>query len=175
MAGPAFGALGATFKIVRALQAVSLIAIIGMAANFISEMVQSNKSPSDVLVGTLSIVSPSFFHGPVDSSFERPYTHVISLDLYRRPLLRNNPNPLPRLGPPIPLEHHLRYPHPHRSCRCRRRGWKTSQLPQLQGHRQQLYRRERRAIRLRAQGATAEYVKGTSWREGRVQQLDRGQ
>ena len=61
MAGPAFGALGATFKIVRALQAVSLIAIIGMAANFISEMVQSNKSPSDVLVGTLSIVSPSSF------------------------------------------------------------------------------------------------------------------
>ena len=56
MAGPAFGALGATFKIVRALQAVSLIAIIGMAANFIADMVQNNQSPSDVLVGTLSVV-----------------------------------------------------------------------------------------------------------------------
>lgn len=56
MAGPD-GALGATFKIVRILQAVSLIAIIGMAANFISQMVQNNNAPSDVLVGTLSVVS----------------------------------------------------------------------------------------------------------------------
>lgn len=58
MAGPD-GALGATFKIVRILQALSLIAIIGMAANFISQMVQHNNTPSDVLVGTLSVVSRS--------------------------------------------------------------------------------------------------------------------
>ena len=56
MAGPN-GALGGTFKIVRVLQVVSLIAIIGMAANFISDMVSNNHAPSDVLVGTLSIVS----------------------------------------------------------------------------------------------------------------------
>ena len=56
MAGPN-GALGGTFKIVRVLQVVSLIAIIGMAANFISDMVSNNYAPSDVLVGTLSIVS----------------------------------------------------------------------------------------------------------------------
>lgn len=56
MAGPD-GALGAAFKIVRILQALSLIAIIGMAANFISQMVQHNNAPSDVLVGTLSVVS----------------------------------------------------------------------------------------------------------------------
>ena len=55
MAGPN-GALGGTFKIVRILQVVSLIAIIGMAANFISEMVSNNNAPSDVLVGTLSVV-----------------------------------------------------------------------------------------------------------------------
>ncbi|KAL8932377.1 MAG: hypothetical protein Q9211_006348 [Gyalolechia sp. 1 TL-2023] len=54
MAGPD-GALGATFKVVRILQALSLIAVIGMAANFISQMVQHNNAPSDVLVGTLSV------------------------------------------------------------------------------------------------------------------------
>ncbi|KAI9841776.1 MAG: hypothetical protein M1838_003421 [Thelocarpon superellum] len=49
------GALGATFSIVRALQAVSLIAIIGMTANFISEMVSANTTPPNVLIGTLSV------------------------------------------------------------------------------------------------------------------------
>lgn len=57
MSGPN-GALGATFKIVRILQTISLIAIIGMAAYFISQMVSNNNAPSDVLVGTLSVVSP---------------------------------------------------------------------------------------------------------------------
>lgn len=57
MAGPDYGALGATFKIVRMLQVVSLLGCIGMAANFISEMVNANDTPSEELVGTLSIVS----------------------------------------------------------------------------------------------------------------------
>lgn len=56
MAGPAFGALGGTFKVVRVLQVVSLISIIGMAANLISGMVSQNYAPSDVVVGTLSVV-----------------------------------------------------------------------------------------------------------------------
>lgn len=56
MGGPNYGALGATFKLVRMLQGVSLIAIIGMTANFISQMVSSSKSPPNVLVGTLSVV-----------------------------------------------------------------------------------------------------------------------
>lgn len=51
------GALGGTFNIVRILQIISLIAIIGMASNFVSEMVSNNNAPSDVLVGTLSVVS----------------------------------------------------------------------------------------------------------------------
>jgi hypothetical protein len=59
MAGPMYGALGATFRIVRMLQAVSLLAIIGMTANFIAQMVSSNTSPPNVLVGTLSVVSLS--------------------------------------------------------------------------------------------------------------------
>ncbi len=56
MAGPDYGALGATFKIVRMLQVISLLGCIGMAANFISEMVNANDAPSAELVGTLSIV-----------------------------------------------------------------------------------------------------------------------
>lgn len=56
MAGSEYGALGGTFKIVRMLQAMSLIAIIGMTANFISEMVASNNSAPNVLIGTLSVV-----------------------------------------------------------------------------------------------------------------------
>jgi len=59
MAGPMYGALGATFRIVRMLQAVSLLAIIGMTANFIAQMVSSNTSQPNVLVGTLSVVSLS--------------------------------------------------------------------------------------------------------------------
>lgn len=54
---PSHGALGATFKAVRVLQAVCLIAVIGMTANFISQMVSSDVSPPDVLIGTLSVVS----------------------------------------------------------------------------------------------------------------------
>jgi len=55
MPGPQFGALGATFTVVRGMQAVSLIAIIGMTANFIAEMVSANQSPPHVLIGTLSV------------------------------------------------------------------------------------------------------------------------
>ncbi|KAL8968907.1 MAG: hypothetical protein Q9183_002252 [Haloplaca sp. 2 TL-2023] len=55
MAAPNHGALGSTFKIVRILQAISLIAIIGMAANFVAQMVSNNNTPSDVVVGTLSV------------------------------------------------------------------------------------------------------------------------
>ena len=56
MAGPD-GALGATFKIARGLQVICLLGCIGMAANFISEMVTANDTPSKELVGTLSVVS----------------------------------------------------------------------------------------------------------------------
>jgi hypothetical protein len=57
MPAPTFGALGATFTVVRGMQAVSLISIIGMTANFISEMVAAENAPPNVLVGTLSVVS----------------------------------------------------------------------------------------------------------------------
>lgn len=57
MPGPNFGALGAAFTVVRGMQTVSLIAIIGMTANFIAEMVAINTAPPNVLIGTLAVVS----------------------------------------------------------------------------------------------------------------------
>ncbi|MCJ1403135.1 hypothetical protein MMC11_006358 [Xylographa trunciseda] len=55
MAGPDYGALGATLKSVRILQSLSLIAVIGMTANFISMIVSNSQTPPSVLVGTLSV------------------------------------------------------------------------------------------------------------------------
>lgn len=46
-----------TFTVMRGMQAVSLISIIGMTANFIADMVANNTVPPSVLVGTLSVVS----------------------------------------------------------------------------------------------------------------------
>jgi hypothetical protein len=60
MAGPNHGALGASFKIARVLQAACLIAIIGMTANFISEMVSRSTTPPKVLVGTITVVRAAF-------------------------------------------------------------------------------------------------------------------
>ena len=80
MAGPDYGALGATFKIVRLLQVVSLLGCIGMAANFISEMVSQNDSPSEELVGTLSVVSLTLCP-------ENAQSDCCMVDLHRYPLL----------------------------------------------------------------------------------------
>lgn len=44
------------FTVARGLQAISLVTIIGMTANFISEMVQASTPPPQVLIGTLSVV-----------------------------------------------------------------------------------------------------------------------
>jgi len=59
MAGFDHGALGATFKTVRVLQAMSLIAIIGMTASFISQIVTASAAPPKVLVGTISVTCVS--------------------------------------------------------------------------------------------------------------------
>ncbi|KAL2419895.1 hypothetical protein ABEF95_007967 [Exophiala dermatitidis] len=53
---PDHGVLGATFKATRALQMASMIAVIGITANFVSEMVGAGATPPPVLVATLSIV-----------------------------------------------------------------------------------------------------------------------
>jgi hypothetical protein len=61
MQGPQLGALGAAFTVVRAMQIVCLISIIGMTSNFVSEMVTANQKPPQVIIGTLSVVSPQSY------------------------------------------------------------------------------------------------------------------
>ncbi|CAJ2500789.1 Uu.00g036420.m01.CDS01 [Anthostomella pinea] len=54
---PQLGALGVTFTALRAMQLVSLVAVIGLSANFINEMVTSEREAPDVLIGTLAVAS----------------------------------------------------------------------------------------------------------------------
>ena len=66
MAAGQHGALGAAFKISRALQAACLIAVIGMTANFVSDIITANATPPRILIATLSIVS-IYFSSPGSS------------------------------------------------------------------------------------------------------------
>ncbi|KAG5929750.1 hypothetical protein E4U42_004677 [Claviceps africana] len=52
---PALGALGKTFTAMRVLQAVTLIIIIGLTSNFISEMVAASYVAPSALIGTLVV------------------------------------------------------------------------------------------------------------------------
>jgi hypothetical protein len=52
-----YGALGGLFTAARAVQMICLIAIIGMASNFIAEIVAVQQAPHQVLIGTLTVVS----------------------------------------------------------------------------------------------------------------------
>ncbi|KAI9172184.1 ENTH domain-containing protein [Paramyrothecium foliicola] len=52
---PALGALGMTFQAMRSMQFVSLITIIGLTANFISEMVAADYEPASAIIGTLIV------------------------------------------------------------------------------------------------------------------------
>ncbi|KAI8300087.1 hypothetical protein K4K61_010118 [Colletotrichum sp. SAR11_59] len=54
---PQLGALGHTFTAMRAMQFASLIAIIGMTSNFISEINAADASSPSVLIGTLSCIA----------------------------------------------------------------------------------------------------------------------
>jgi hypothetical protein len=55
-APPALGALGMTFTVMRGMQFISLVTIIGIVANFISELVAADYAASSALVGTLVVV-----------------------------------------------------------------------------------------------------------------------
>ncbi|KAK1144998.1 hypothetical protein N8T08_004713 [Aspergillus melleus] len=50
-----YGALGATFQIARIVQACCLIAIIGLTANFIAEIVDNDATPPGIFIGTITI------------------------------------------------------------------------------------------------------------------------
>ncbi|KAI2467099.1 hypothetical protein F4781DRAFT_444619 [Annulohypoxylon bovei var. microspora] len=54
---PQLGALGVTFTAFRAMQFLSLVAIIGITANFINDIVTSQRDVPDVLVGTIVVAS----------------------------------------------------------------------------------------------------------------------
>jgi hypothetical protein len=58
---PSYGAppLSTTFLLVRVMQIVSLIVILGLTANFINEMVMAELVPSREIVGTISVVCTS--------------------------------------------------------------------------------------------------------------------
>jgi len=56
---PSYGAapLSATFLLVRAMQVVAMITVIGITANFINSMVSVNLEPPQEIVGTIAVVS----------------------------------------------------------------------------------------------------------------------
>lgn len=126
MPQPQFGALGMTFTVMRGLQAVSLISIIGMTANFISDMVANNTAPPNVLVGTLSVVSSSLS----SLALHQPLTNNPT-DLHRSPLRHNFLHPLLRQPAPLPHLHRRRLPPPHRRDRRGRHCREADLLPQL--------------------------------------------
>ncbi|KAK3306048.1 uncharacterized protein B0T15DRAFT_503053 [Chaetomium strumarium] len=52
---PQLGAMGVTFSIMRACQFASLIAVIGLCANFINEVAAAEHNPPSELIGTLTV------------------------------------------------------------------------------------------------------------------------
>jgi hypothetical protein len=62
---PQLGALGVTFTGLRLMQCASLIAIIGMLAKFIDEIVTSQRAVPDVMVGTLSVASVAVLYSMI--------------------------------------------------------------------------------------------------------------
>ncbi|KAL5337444.1 hypothetical protein BJX70DRAFT_399580 [Aspergillus crustosus] len=54
---PPYKALGATFFIARIIQACSLIAIIGLVANFIAQIVRYDAKPPGIFIGTITVTS----------------------------------------------------------------------------------------------------------------------
>ncbi|KAL4753441.1 hypothetical protein BDW72DRAFT_32694 [Aspergillus terricola var. indicus] len=64
---PAHGALGATFIIARIIQTCSLIAIIGLTANFIAEIVRYDAKPPGIFIGTITVTSISAIYTIITS------------------------------------------------------------------------------------------------------------
>lgn len=107
---PRYGALGATFQLSRLFQACSLIAIIGMTAKFISVIINSNATPPNILIGIISVVSPTllqyttpYFLQPIIPLSKSSIPLIIpTTDLHCSNLLHHHRNPVHRRHPPIP-------------------------------------------------------------------------
>jgi hypothetical protein len=78
---PAYGAapLSATFLAVRVMQIISMIVILGLASNFVNEMVMANFGPSREIVGTLSITSIATLYTIVSVAF---YWSIANMGLF---------------------------------------------------------------------------------------------
>lgn len=111
---PRYGALGATFQLARIFQICSLIAIIGMTANFISSIVSNDATPPNILIGTISVVSPTIIYSIL------PVFLIYRPDLHRCDILHYHRNPLLRRYPAVPPLRHPGLPPPH--CTHRRGG-----------------------------------------------------
>lgn len=59
------GALGMTLKCVRVMQTVCSIPIIGISANFISQIIAFNQSPPQVLIGTISVTCVALLYAAI--------------------------------------------------------------------------------------------------------------
>ncbi|KAF1816611.1 hypothetical protein P152DRAFT_454849 [Eremomyces bilateralis CBS 781.70] len=68
---PSYGAapLSTTFLLVRGLQVIAMIGIVGMTANFVSEMVAYGREPSKEVVGTLSVTCIATLYTLVSIAF----------------------------------------------------------------------------------------------------------
>ena len=64
---PSYGAapLAKTFMLVRGLSLIAMVAIVGMTANFVAEIVSTNVEPPREVVATLTIVRVEALHTPV--------------------------------------------------------------------------------------------------------------
>jgi hypothetical protein len=136
--------LAKTFLISRGLSIVAMVAIVGMTAHFVSQLVDSNIDPPREIVGTLAVVRPHFLPVAARQDKTRQIEQTltkITTDLPRSPLhpplappllllsLYHPPHPhRPRRPAPPGLHHHLRPPRP------------ANQLPQLPRHPQRFGR-----------------------------------
>lgn len=159
------GALGATFKVTRALQAACMIAIIGMTSNFVSQIVAANSVPPPVLVGTLSVVS-YFGWYPFRST---QVTNGARPGLHRRSLLCHHIHPVSRQPLTIPCRHNCGQLVPDRTDHRRGCGGQTTILPQLHHRRSASQSELERLVHL---GAGQQH---NQWQPCQLRRMDRRQ
>jgi hypothetical protein len=56
-----YGILGDSYQILRVAQFITLVIIIGLAANFVAKMIEANANPPSLVVAILSLVSHFVF------------------------------------------------------------------------------------------------------------------
>ena len=83
MALPDYGAapLAKTFMLTRGLALFAMVCIVGLTANFVSEIVSTNTDPPREIISTLAIVRITYIPQ------KYPLGADLSLDLRRRPVL----------------------------------------------------------------------------------------